>query len=104
MGRGVIVTFKRDGIDCITTVSSIDNDPIGLLHKNDVRRQLAEWARKTIKTLDKSDISLGYDLETMPKFTSKITNAQVRHGEQWDKKLYQVIENNLKNGEQHSDI
>jgi hypothetical protein len=82
-----IVTFEINGNPSICNVSPIDNDPIGLLHKNDVRKQMAEWARKNIK-LDDSDISLGYTLETMPKFYSRIRNAVIRYGKMWEEKLY----------------
>jgi hypothetical protein len=83
-----ILTFNKNGNPSICRVNPIDNDPIGLLHKSDVREQMAEWARKNIK-LDDSDISLGYVLETMPKFCSRITDAVVRSGKMWEEKLYQ---------------
>lgn len=85
-----IVTYRINGRDCVCTVNSMDNDPIGLLHKNDVRKQLAEWARKNIK-LDASDISLGYVLETMPEFRSRITHAKIRNDREGNQILNRAI-------------
>lgn len=92
----VIVTFKKNGEECICSV--ISDNPERTLHSNNVYRQRAEWIRHQMgnNTLEYiSDISLGYAFECMPNFYSEISDVKIRRGKQWEDKLYQSAQKKM---------
>lgn len=100
MPEPVIVVYKQDGVDKITSVSSIFDDPITTLENNSIYRKLAKALRSRVVNLSTaSDIELGYILSTMPNFTHGITDARVVSGEQWERKLLESFDKSRTNHE-----
>ena len=78
-----IVTFDLDGVSKVSDYSgdTKSNQEIKeLLHRSDVRIQMAEFIRSATKNdiTNVSNITLGYELELLKekRFFSRITNIQ----------------------------
>ncbi len=88
-----ICTYKigdKSVLSDYTDDKKSDEDVIHLIHDSDRRRQAAEWFRNQVKDLSQtSDIALGYVLEIMPEFRSRISNLNLR----WTGETFSILDN-----------
>ncbi len=89
-----IVTFDKDGKECITRfdfcLSNNESEVIKTLHLNDVMEQQGKWLKENIN-LEKSNFFVGYQLSTIPNFKSRLSNIKFRYGKEWERKLYESM-------------
>ena len=72
-----IITYKREGINCISQFS------FGWLNTHE---KIYKKFHENID-LNTTNISLGYCLSRMPKFTSRLSDLKIRSGKFWEDKL-----------------
>jgi hypothetical protein len=94
----VILTYEKEsGEECVTSgsfpLAKDDVEIIQSVHHNDVLKQKGQYIMDYVNKHGGSPNikSLGYVVDTMPKFRSRLTNVQVRRGPQWEKALRKAI-------------